>query len=112
MTSVTWLSLFAVVLSVVAVFLGYAVVGIGGLVFFPMAAWYERRLGLGAPPPRFGRGVTDEPDDDDDPPSGGSRRRGRGPRRGGGGGGTRVPALVRPREPQPSGSEALPLPDE
>jgi hypothetical protein len=111
MTGVTWLSFFAAVLSVIAIFLGYVAIGIGGLVFFPLAAWFDYRLTIVPPPPDSAGGEPIGPDDDDDPPSPRSGLWRRGPSRGGGGG-ARVPSVTRPPAPRPSGAQALPLPEE
>ena len=94
MSTVTWLCVLGVVLAAVAIAYGYVSIGVVGVVFYPLLAWYDWRA-FGEPPNglhwwnRFGpRPPTD------------------------GGGLSAVPAPLRPRPSQPSDAEAKPLPDE
>jgi hypothetical protein len=93
MSGVTWLCFIGVALAIVAVATGYTAVGTFGLVLNPLLAWYDWRE-FGTPPSelhwwnRFGPS----------PP--------------GDGGGSTVPAALRPGPREPSGAQALPLPDE
>jgi hypothetical protein len=95
MSEVTWLCLLAGALAFVAITLGYASIGVLALVLSPLLAWYDWRA-FGPPPTeqhwwnRFG---PSPPGDTE-------------------GGGSRVPAGLRPRPNAPSGSQALPSPDE
>jgi hypothetical protein len=93
MSSVAWLCVIGVLLSLAAVITSYVAIGAMGLVVFPFFAWFDWR--------RFGT-----------PPSGSAPgwwwRFGPG----GGGGGAKVPARTPVGPRQPAGSQALPLPDD
>jgi hypothetical protein len=93
MSGVTWLCVIGVALAIVAIVTGYISIGIFGLVLNPLLAWYDWRE-FGTPPsePNWWNRFGPSPPDD--------------------GGGSKVPATLRPRQNQPSGAQALPLPDE
>ena len=116
MSSVTWLCVVGLVLTVVAPLTSYVAVGVMGLVMSPLFAWFDWHE-FGAPPtgpsPRWWWRLGPTPYEDGGDASGfGSGRRP--PRRpsGGRGGGSKVPARIRPGPRQPAGSQALPLPED
>ncbi|MEY2452236.1 MAG: hypothetical protein QOD92_1810 [Acidimicrobiaceae bacterium] len=93
MSGVTWLCVIGVALATVTIATGYLSVGIFGLVLNPLIAWYDWRE-FGTPPsePHWWNRFGPSPSDD--------------------GGGPKVPASLQPRPNEPSGAQALPLPDE